>query len=324
MNRKFVAVSILALQFAIASIASGAAGAAKEINFGWPSGEGWSSQPYKVAQEKGFFEREGLRVRMITFRGTNLMLAALMSGDLDYMTILPFTAGAAARGVPVKIVGAVTKSSTQAIVARPEIENIKQLRGKKVGINSFGSSVDYTAFAALSRSGLDPQKDVNIIMAGGGNLDRILALASGSIDATVVSSPFEFHAEKQGLKTLISAKELGELVRIPVTGINVTHKKIEKDGDEIVRLLRALRSALTVLQEQQGYGVGLFGKAMRLDRAGAERLYNLVRDQYNPELTLADAVINDLLAVGTFRSKEKTAINLQSVRDWSFAEKAKR
>ncbi|HYA30916.1 MAG TPA: ABC transporter substrate-binding protein [Acidobacteriota bacterium] len=295
----------------------------KDINFGWPSGEGWSSQPYKVAQEKGFFEREGLRVRMITFRGTNLMLAALMSGDLDYMTILPFTAGAAARGVPVKIVGSVTKSSTQAIIARPEIDSIKQLKGKKIGINSFGSSVDYTAFAALSRSGLDPQKDVNIIMAGGGNVDRILALTSGSIDATVVSSPFEFHAEKQGLKTIVSAKELGELVRIPVTGINVTHKKIEKDGDEIVRLLRALRAALLTLQEQQSYGIGLFEKAMRLDRPGAERLYGLVRDQYNPELTLPDAGVNDLLAVGTFRSKEKTAINLQTVRDWSFAEKAK-
>jgi ABC-type nitrate/sulfonate/bicarbonate transport system substrate-binding protein len=321
MNRKFVAVSVVVLQFVLASIATGAT---KEINFGWPSGEGWSSQPYKVAQEKGFFEREGVRVRMITFRGTNLMLAALMSGDLDYITILPFTAGAASRGVPVKIVGSVTKSSTQAIISRPEIDNIKSLKGKKVGINSFGSSVDYTAFAALSRSGLDPQKDVNIIMAGGGNVDRIVALASGSIDATVVSSPFEFHAEKQGLKTLVSAKELGELVRIPVTGVNVTHKKLEKDVDEIVRVLRALRSALVVLQEQQSYGVGLFEKAMRLARSGAERLYGLVRDQYNPDLTLPDAVINDLLAVGTFRAKEKPTVNLSAVRDWSFAEKAKR
>ena len=39
--------------------------------------------------------------------------------------------------------------------------------------------------------------------------------------------------------------------------------------------------------------------------------------------SFADAVVNDLLAVRTFRSKEKTAINLQTVRDWSFAEKAK-
>lgn len=299
-------------------------GAAKDINVGWPSGEGWSSQPYKVATEKGFFEREGLKVRMITFRGTNLMLAALMSGDLDYMTILPFTVGAAARGVPVKIVGSVTKSSTVAIISRPETESVKGLKGKKVGINSFGSSVDYTAYAALSRSGLDPQKDVNIIMAGGGNVDRIAAVMSGSIDATVVSSPFEYQAEKQGLKTLVSARELGELVRIPVTGVAVTHKKMEKEPDEIVRLLRALKSAIVFLQEQQSYSIALFEKVMRLDRPTAERLYGLVRDQYNPELALSDAVVNDLLAVGTFRSKEKTTINLQTVRDWTFAEKARR
>jgi hypothetical protein len=63
---------------------------------------------------------------------------------------------------------------------------------------------------------------------------------------------------------------------------------------------------------------------MRLDRPGAERLFGLVRDQYNPDLILPDAVINDLLAVGTFRSKEKPTVNLTTVRDWSFAEKAKR
>jgi len=211
-----------------------------------------------------------------------------------------------------------------AIISRPEIESIKALKGKKVGINSFGSSVDYMAYAALSRSGLDPNKDVTILTAGGGNLDRIAALVSGSIDATVVSSPFEYQAEKQGLKTLISARELGELVRIPVTGVAATHKKIDKDADEIVRLLRALRSSIVLLQEQPEHSIGLFEKVMRLDHPSAEKLYGLVRDQYNPELTLPDSVVEDLLAVGTFRSKEKATVNLQSVRDWSFAEKAKR
>jgi hypothetical protein len=43
-------------------------------------------------------------------------------------------------------------------------------------------------------------------------------------------------------------------------------------------------------------------------------------------LTLPDSVIDDLLAVGTFRLKEKpkAALSQQAVRDWSFAEKAKR
>jgi len=58
----------------------------------------------------------------------------------------------------------------------------------------------------------------------------------------------------------------------------------------------------------------------------ADKLYKLYRDQYNPELTLPDSVVEDLLAVGTFRLKEKpkNTLNLQSIRDWSFVEKAER
>src|SRR5215470_17181490 len=118
---------------------------AKDINLGWSGQGSWSTLSYIVAGERGFFEKEGLRVRLITFRGTNLMLTALLTG-------------ASARGLPVKILAAVTKSSSYVIISRPEINNIKGLKGKTIGINSFGSSADYAAYAAVSRSGLDPNR----------------------------------------------------------------------------------------------------------------------------------------------------------------------
>ena len=295
--------------------------AATDINLGWSGQGSWTTLPYIVAGERGFFDKEGLKVRLITFRGTNLMLTALLAGELDYATILPFLTGASARGLPVKILGSVTKSSSYVIISRPEIESIKALKGKKVGINSFGSSADYAAYAALSRSGLDPNKDLTILPIGGGSSERFAALASGSVDATVVTSPSEYATEKQGLRILVSARDLAELVRIPLT-----QKKMERASDEIVRLLRALRSATLLLTEKPDYAVGLFEKILRVDPPLADKLYKLYREQYNPELTLPDSVVEDLLAVGTFRLKEKpkTAFNLQSVRDWSFAEKAKR
>jgi hypothetical protein len=65
---------------------------------------------------------------------------------------------------------------------------------------------------------------------------------------------------------------------------------------------------------------------MHVDAATADNLFKLYRDEYNPDLILSDAIVNDLLAVGTFRLKEKpkTALGSQSVRDWTFAEKAKK
>ena len=56
---------------------------------------------------------------------------------------------------------------------------------------------------------------------------------------------------------------------------------------------------------------------MRVDVAAADRLFKLYRDQYNPELSLPDRVVDDLLAVGTFRLKEKpkSVLGSQAVRD---------
>ena len=85
---------------------------AKDINLGWSGIGSWTTLPYVVANEKGFFDKETLKVQLITFRGTNLMLTALLAGELDYATILPFLTGAASRGLPVRILGAVTKSSS--------------------------------------------------------------------------------------------------------------------------------------------------------------------------------------------------------------------
>ena len=298
----------------------------KDINIGWSGVGSWTTLPYVVAKEKGFFEKEGLKVQLITFRGTNLMLTALLAGELDYATILPFLTGASARGLPVKILAAVTKSSSYVMLSRPEIDSVKALRGKKLGINSFGSSADYAAYAAVSRSGMDPNKDVTILPIGGGTAERFAALASGTVDATVVTSPAEYAAEKQGLRVLMSASELGALVRIPITGVGATLKKIERDPDEIVQLLRGLRLSTQYLLQNPEYSVGLFQRIMRMDAPLADKLFKLYRDQYNPELTLPDGIVEDLLAVGTFRLKEKpkTALSVQTVRDWSFAEKAKR
>ena len=315
-----VTLTIL-LCFALASV-----GQAKDVNLGWSGIGSWTTLPYVVANEKGFFDKEGLKVQLITFRGTNLMLTALLTGDLDYATILPFLTGAAARGLPVRILAAVTKNSSYFMVARPEIDNVKALRGKKIGINSFGSSADYAAYAALSRSGMDPNKDLTILAIGGGTPERLAAVVSGSVDATVITSPAEYAAEKQGLRIVMSAQELGQFVRIPITGIGATLKKMEKDSDEIVRLLRALRLSTLYLLQNPEYSVALFQKIMRVEPALADKLFKLYRDQYNPELTLPDSVIDDLLAVGTFRLKEKpkAALSQQAVRDWSFAEKARK
>ena len=137
----------------------------------------------------------------------------------------------------------------------------------------------------------------------------------------------EYRAEKRGFKTLLSVKETAEFVRIPITGLSTTQRKIEKEPEEIVRVLRAERAAILFLQSQREIGIGLIENLLKLDRAAAERFYAIYRDQFNPELTVPDSVAEEWIAVGTFRAKEakeKVTVKPSAVYDWTFAERAKK
>jgi NitT/TauT family transport system substrate-binding protein len=324
--KNFITVIVLPFVLVVGFAGDGKTAESKVINIGWTGGSNWSSLPYQVAVDRKFFEKEGLNVRLITMRGTALMLSALMADEIDYVTILPFIAGAAVRGLPVKIVASGAKSSGYAIISSPEINSLKGLKGKRIAINSFGSSADFAIYTALSRSGLDPDKDVTLQTISGTPDARFAALISRAVDATVVSSPFEYWAEQKGFKTLLSVKEMAELVKIPITGLSTSQRKIDKQPDEIVRVLRALRAATLFIQSEREVGVGLMEKTLKLDRSAADNFYALYREQYNPDLSVPNSVVEEWIAVGTFRAKEKEkgAAQAQRVHDWTFAEKARR
>jgi ABC-type nitrate/sulfonate/bicarbonate transport system substrate-binding protein len=296
----------------------------KAVNIGWTGGSAWTALPDRVAMERGFFEKEGLKPRYIQFQGTNLMLNALLSHELDYVTILPFIAGAATRGLPVKIVATTAKSSGYAIISRPDIDSVKALKGKKIAINTFGSSADFAIYQLLVRNGLDPNRDVTLLQVAGSPDARFAALVGGSVDATVVNSPFEYRAEQKGFKTLLSIKQTAEFVHIPINGLSTSQQKIDREPDEIVHMLRALRNAILFLQNQREISAGLVEKLLKLDRPAAERFYALYREQYNPDLTVPDSVVEEWIGIGTFRAKEKITAKPQQVVDWTFAEKARR
>ena len=320
--RKLV-LSILTSAFVLSPGWSNRA-SAEVINIAW-TGEYWSTLPFRVAADKGFFERENLQARFINFQSTQLITAALMQGDLDYATTLAI-AGAALRGLPLKIVGVVAKGTGYAIVSKREIDTVKGLKGKKFALNSFGSAPDYAVYTFFSKNGLDPNRDVTFLTIGGTSA-RFAALVGGTVDATVVSSPFEYIAEQQGFRTLVSLKELAEYVNLPYAGVAVTQEKIAKDGGQIVRALRALRAAMLFILEQRAVSVDLLAKTLKLNRAVAEKFYPLYRELYNPDLTVPDSSLEEFIAVGNFRlkgaEKDKELLKIQVLRDWIFADKAK-
>ena len=319
--RMLAVIAVVAMLFGPARISTARA---ETISIGW-TGEYWSTLPFRVAADKGFFEREGLQARLITMR-TSLITPALMQGDLDYTAALPSISGPALNGLPVKFICVISRGTGYAIVSKPDIENVQGLKGRKFGINSFGASDDYTVYTYLSKSGLDPNRDVTLLSIGGTSA-RFAALTAGVVDAAAVSSPFEYKAEQSGLRILVPFKETAEHVKLSNAGLAATQAKMAKDGGQIVRALRALRAATLFIREQRTASVDLLERTLHLNRALADKLYPVYRDQYNPELTVPDSVLEEYKGVASFRLKDKEKIKelpkIELLRDWSFAEKAK-
>jgi ABC-type nitrate/sulfonate/bicarbonate transport system substrate-binding protein len=84
MKQRFLLLGfVLSILSVVALLSHAKAAQGKDINIGWTSGANWSALPFRVAADRGYFDKEGLKVRFIQFQGTNLMLTALLAGEVD-------------------------------------------------------------------------------------------------------------------------------------------------------------------------------------------------------------------------------------------------
>ena len=135
--------------------------AADKIKIGYPDASGtFLSLP--LGQKTGFFQKEGIQAELIRIRST-VALTALVSGELDYHSVLGPAVAAAIRGVPIKIVACYTPRVATAIIALPEFKTVQDLRGKTIGINSLGGGLEGQVRLMLKHFGLDAEKDVKLL-----------------------------------------------------------------------------------------------------------------------------------------------------------------
>jgi NitT/TauT family transport system substrate-binding protein len=169
-----------------------------------------------------------------------LALQAVISGDVGYTTALGSTIRAALRGIPLRVVMTICEKPHFALIAKPGIGSIDKLRGKIIGISSFGASTDTMARAVLNKYKLIPNQDVKILAVGGG-LNRLAALKSGAIDATLIEAPYNIMLEQEGFSRVLF---VGDIIPSPIAGFGTTVERTQKHGDEIRRLARATLRAI--------------------------------------------------------------------------------
>src|SRR5262249_2188111 len=166
--------------------------------------------PAQIAGLQGYFREEGLDVEFVQVGGT-LIVPALLSGEVQYTTILSAVANHAANGGPSRIVQYHSVRLQHVLSVRPEITAVGQLAGKRIAVQSLGTLTAFEARKIADHFGLP---DVAIVPIGG-DLERIAAMGTGAADANVTAIPNNLVAEREGFPTLL---RIGTILEIPQAG----------------------------------------------------------------------------------------------------------
>jgi NitT/TauT family transport system substrate-binding protein len=115
-----------------------------------------------VAKDRGLYLKNGAEVELIQMR-PNVAMAALLSGDIDYVELIGSIIRSAAKGIPVRAVSTSIKAPFFSFVAQNKYKSMKDLKGATIGLASIGGTNYISTRLTLRHFGFDPDKDVKLL-----------------------------------------------------------------------------------------------------------------------------------------------------------------
>ena len=231
-----------------------------------------------AAQNHGFFKDENLDAEIIRMN-PNVAITALSTGDVDYCQLFGAVVGGAMAGLPVRIVAGFLDNWPMTLIAQPEIKTLKDLKGKTLGISSFGATPDVAARLMIKQAGIDPEREIKVL-ALGSDAARLTALKQRVVDVVVISPPADAQMERQGFKILARAYEL---FSFPYLGLGTHLRKIKDKPDEIRRVIKATIRANRFIRDHRDQAVQTLIAWGKVEHEFAYASYDALRNLFNAD-----------------------------------------
>ena len=186
-----------------------------------------------VAKDRGLFKKYGLDVQYILMPRSPLAVAALIAGEIDVAVIGPgHLVNAATGGTDVIGIANFAQKLDYRLNTRPEIKKKEELRGKRIAISGPGSTSHLVSLLALQHLALDPNETkIAFLTIPGTEINRRLALESGSVDATTLNGSVGDVYGHKGYPVLFNFKGSG--VTMPQTML-VTTRRLASTRPQVV------------------------------------------------------------------------------------------
>ncbi len=162
--------------------------------------------PHYVAEARGLYRAEGLAVETVFTGSTTGGAAALASGRVELSGSCPDQIILAIeQGAALAVVGGVVRRPVSAVVARPTVRTLTELRGRRVGVSDAAGGVSSLLRAILRRHGLGTGAYESVVL--GGTPEQARALVAGTIDAALLTHPFSTRLAAAGYPVLARTED---------------------------------------------------------------------------------------------------------------------
>ena len=267
-----------------------------------------------IAQERGFFRQEGLLADVVQVRG-NIGVTALLSGDAHAINNVGTLVRAMERTeLPAKVVSQSLKKNLFWLVTKPEIKNVAELKGKTFGTTTLGGSQHLAAVRFLRNAGLDPDKDITVLI-GGDVPAQLQSLVSGVIQLAALSPPTVILARDK-FKLRIHGSTLDDLPSLQ-NGLAFSEKLLRERRDLAKRIVRARTRAHRYLWENERGTAEVLAKYLNVEMPVALESYRLARPAFTTNSVATDKEVEDFLRADAEILKLKEPVPAAKIFDFS-------
>jgi ABC-type nitrate/sulfonate/bicarbonate transport system substrate-binding protein len=242
--------------------------APERIRISYSSG-GMTSIDLFIARDKKYFQEQRLNAELVRM-SANLAITAGISGEIDVLGSIGSAIRSIQRGAPLRVVSVTLRRPLFFLVGRPEYGSIKDLRGKTMGIVTFGGSQHTTAKRMLALGGLNGDKDLTSIQVGEESV-LLQALTTNSIQVAAISPPYaQIAKEKFNMKILETSTDKFASIQ---NGAAVNVKLLQEKPDFLKRFLRARAQANKYFMDREREASELLANIWKSD-------YKIANDSY--------------------------------------------
>ena len=239
--------------------------------------------PFTIARDKGYYRAEGLDVELILMSAPTAS-RALLSDDVAVATVGGAGLPPVLRGSPFKFLFTTYNRAMFWLFAKPEIRDVRGLKGKRIGVSGIGSGPDSLLREILRQNGLDANRDVAVLSLG--VMPTIFAgLQAGTVDAAMLSPPVTFKAEEAGFRELVSFPKQ-DLVELQGS-VLVRDASLQSNRAQMERFLRGTYKGFLHVKEDRAATIPFLARYLQLNERLAANAYDqVVRPAMTPDGTL--------------------------------------